>query len=87
MIITMYVMPPFTYPNLSLYSHRVITVICDLQIFSCPTNEDVKRVHYATSSDIRTSGVLMTLAEADSSAGVAFSITVPCAGSSLPDPA
>jgi hypothetical protein len=40
----------FTYPNLSLYSHRIITVLRDLQIFLCPTNEDATRVHIATSS-------------------------------------
>jgi hypothetical protein len=60
MVITISVMPPFTYPDLSLCSHGVITILCDLQIFLCPTNEDVTRVHYATSLDIGTSGVLMT---------------------------
>jgi hypothetical protein len=39
-VITMSIMPPFTYPNLSPYSHRVITVIWDLQIFPCPMSED-----------------------------------------------
>jgi hypothetical protein len=32
----MSIMPLFTYPNLSPYSHGVITVLWDLQIFSCP---------------------------------------------------
>jgi hypothetical protein len=80
MIIIMSVMLPFTYHNLSLYSHRVITVLCDLQIFLCPTNEGVTSVYCATSPDIRTSGILMPFAAAlfclgASSAGVAFSTT------------
>jgi hypothetical protein len=60
MVITMFVLPPFTYPSLSLCSHRVITVLCDLQIFSCPTNEDVTCVPCAMTLEIETSGVLMT---------------------------
>jgi hypothetical protein len=90
MVITMVVMPPFIYPNLSLYSHGVITILCDLQIFLHPTNQDATGVHCATSLDIRTSGVLMTLAPAllclgASSAGVAFRTASPCAGSPPPD--
>jgi hypothetical protein len=60
MVITLSIMPPFTYHNLSLHSHGVITALCDLQIFMCPINEDATRVHCATSPDIRTSSVLMT---------------------------
>jgi hypothetical protein len=52
-------MPPFTYPRLSLCSHEVITILCDLQIFLCPTNGDVTRVHYATTLEIGTSSALM----------------------------
>jgi hypothetical protein len=59
MVITISVMPPPTYHNLSLHSHGVITSLCDLQIFTCPMNEDATHVHYATSPDTRTSGVLM----------------------------
>jgi hypothetical protein len=32
MIITLSVMPPFTYPSLSLASHRAITVLWHLQL-------------------------------------------------------
>jgi hypothetical protein len=60
MVITMFILPPFTYPSLSLCSHRVITVLCDLQIFLCPTNEDVTRVPCATTLETETSDVLMT---------------------------
>jgi hypothetical protein len=45
MIIIMFVMSPFTYPNMLLYSHGVITVLCDLQIFVSSTNEGATRVH------------------------------------------
>jgi hypothetical protein len=55
----MFVMPPFTYPNLSPYNHRVITTLWDLQIFPCPTNEDATRAHLATSSNVRTSSTPM----------------------------
>jgi hypothetical protein len=48
MVITMFIMPLFTYYSLSLCSHGVITVLCDLQIFLCLTNGDVTRVYYAT---------------------------------------
>jgi hypothetical protein len=61
MVITMFVLPPFTYPNLSLHSHGVITVLCDLQIFPCLTNESMTRVPYAVMLKSETSGVLMTL--------------------------
>jgi hypothetical protein len=67
MIITMSVMPPFTYPSLSLCNHGIITVLCDLQIFSCPTNEDVTRVRctvmrvrWTVTLETGTSGALMT---------------------------
>jgi accessory gene regulator protein AgrB len=60
MVITMFVMPPFTYHNLPIHSYAVITVFYNLQLFLCPTNEDVTRVHYDTSLDVRTSSVLMT---------------------------
>jgi hypothetical protein len=45
MVITISVMFLFTYPNLSLFIHGVITVLYDLQIFPCPTNGDATRVH------------------------------------------
>jgi hypothetical protein len=51
---------PFNYPNLSLCNHEVIRVFCDVQIFSCPTNENVTRVHCATTLETGTSGALMT---------------------------
>jgi hypothetical protein len=60
MIITMYVMPSFTYPSLSLCSHGVIIVLCDLQILLFPINRDVTRVHYATTLETGTSDALMT---------------------------
>jgi hypothetical protein len=60
MIITMSVMPPFTYPSLSLCSHGVITVLYDLQIFPCPTNGDMTRVHYTVTPKTGTFGALMT---------------------------
>jgi hypothetical protein len=44
-VITMSVMPPFTYHN-----HMAITVLRDLQIFPCPMNEDAMRVHCDTPS-------------------------------------
>jgi hypothetical protein len=55
-------MPPFTYPNLSLYGHGVITVLLDLQIFLCPTNGNATRVLYATSSSARASDMVMSSA-------------------------
>jgi hypothetical protein len=61
MVITMSILPTFTFPNLSLRSHGVITVLYDLQIFSCPTNGNVTRVPCATMLKTETSGVLMTL--------------------------
>jgi hypothetical protein len=60
MVITMSVLPPFTYPSLSLQSHGVIIVLCDLQIFLCPTNGYVTRVPCAAMLETETSGVLMT---------------------------
>jgi hypothetical protein len=51
-VITMSVMPPFTYPNISLCSHGVITVLCDLEIFLCPTNRDAMRVHRVATPSI-----------------------------------
>jgi hypothetical protein len=48
----MSVLPPFTYPSLSLRSHRVITVHCDLQIFPC--------VPYVATLETETFGVPMT---------------------------
>jgi hypothetical protein len=61
MVITMSVLPPFTYPDLSLRSHGVITVICDLQIFLYPANENMTCVPCAVTLKLETSGVLMTL--------------------------
>jgi hypothetical protein len=60
MVIKMSVMPSFTYPNLSLYSHGVITVLYDLQIFLCPMNEDVTCVHRNRTPDPWTSRAMMT---------------------------
>jgi hypothetical protein len=51
----------FTYPNLSLLSHGVITVLYNLQIFSYPTNENMTRVPCVVMLKIEISGVLMTL--------------------------
>jgi hypothetical protein len=61
MVITMSALPPFTYPNLSLNSHGVITVLCDLQIFSCLINENVTHVPNVMMLKSETSDVLMTL--------------------------
>jgi hypothetical protein len=44
MAITISVMPPFTYPSISLRSQRVITVRYDLQMFLCPLNSEATRV-------------------------------------------
>jgi hypothetical protein len=52
----------FTYPNISPYSHRVIIVLSDLQIFPCPTNDNVTCVHLTTSSNARTSDTPMASA-------------------------
>jgi hypothetical protein len=60
MIITMSVMPPFIYYSLSPCSHGVITVLCDLQIFLCPINGDVTRVHCAAALETGISSALMT---------------------------
>jgi hypothetical protein len=59
-IIIISIMHPFTYPKLSLRSHRVITVIYDLQMFLCPTNEKATRVHCTAVLDTGTSSTLMT---------------------------
>jgi hypothetical protein len=59
-VITMSVMSPFTYANLSLYSHQVITILCDLQIFSCPMNKGVTRGCHDRTPDPHTSNVMMT---------------------------
>jgi hypothetical protein len=56
MVITMSVLPPFTYLSLSLCSHGVITVLCDLQIFLCPANGYVIRVPCAVTLKTETSG-------------------------------
>jgi hypothetical protein len=90
MVITMSVTPPFTYSNLSLYSHGVITVLCDLQIFLCPMNEGVTRVHCATSPDTRASSAPIALAMTPlhfgaTSAEVAFDTTFPRGKDSPPN--
>jgi hypothetical protein len=41
MVITMSIISPFTYPNLSLCSKGVITVIHDLHVFSCRTTNSI----------------------------------------------
>jgi hypothetical protein len=61
MVIIMSVLAPFTYLSLSLRSHEVIIVLCDLQIFLCPTNRSVTCVPCAATLRIETSGVLITL--------------------------
>jgi hypothetical protein len=61
MIITISVPSLFTYPSLSLCSHGVITVLCDLQIFPCPANGNATRVPCAVTLKTETSGILMTL--------------------------
>jgi hypothetical protein len=58
-VITISIMPPFTYPNLSLYGHGVITVFRDLQIFLHPTNGNVTHVLHAMSSSVRVSAMVM----------------------------
>jgi hypothetical protein len=60
MVITMSVLPPFTYPRLSLCNHEVITIFCNLQKFLCPTNGHTTCVHCAVTLEIGTSGALMT---------------------------
>jgi hypothetical protein len=59
-VIKIYVMPPFTYPNLSMCSHRVIIILCDLQMFLCPTNEEATCVHCAVILETGTSSTSMT---------------------------
>jgi hypothetical protein len=91
MVITMSVLPPFTYSNLSLRSHGVITVLCDLQIFLCPANENVTRVPNTVTLRLETSSVLMTLGAVchhleASSMKVTFG-AIRCADSSPSDPA
>jgi hypothetical protein len=66
-------MPLFTYSNLSPYSHRVIIILWDLQIFSCPTNGDATCVHLATSTAGRTSGTSMTSASGPLLSGARWS--------------
>jgi hypothetical protein len=88
MVITMFVLPPFTYPSLSLCSHRIITVLYDLQIFPFLVNENVS---CTVTLKTETSDVLMTLGaichrlEA-SSVEVTFD-AIRCAESSPSDPA
>jgi hypothetical protein len=60
MVIIISIMPLFTYPSLSPCNHGVITVLCDLQIFLCPTNGDVTCVHCIVMLETRTFGALMT---------------------------
>jgi hypothetical protein len=91
MIITMSVILLFTYPNLSLDSHGVITFIWDLQIFLCPMNKDVPHVHRATSLSTRTSDALMIFTMVHrhleaSGVEVTFGTIFPCVRSPPPDP-
>jgi hypothetical protein len=60
MVITMSIIPLFTYPTLSLHNHRVIIVLCDLQMFLYPTNKGVTHVHSNRTPDTWTSCVMMT---------------------------
>jgi hypothetical protein len=55
------VLPPFTYPSLSLRSHEVITILCDLQIFLCYTNGNGTCVPCVGTLKRETSSVQMTL--------------------------
>jgi hypothetical protein len=52
-VITMSVMPPFTYPNMSLHDHGVITVLHDLQVFPCSLNEGTMCVPRSASLELR----------------------------------
>jgi hypothetical protein len=54
MIIKIFIIPPFTYPNMSPYSYKIITVLWDLHMFLCPTNKSTTRVHLTTSPPERT---------------------------------
>jgi hypothetical protein len=91
MVITMSVLSPFTYPSLSLRRHGFITVLCDSQIFMCPTNGNVTHVPYGATLNTDTFGVLMTLGSIchrleASSMEVTFG-TIHCVESSPSDPA
>jgi hypothetical protein len=47
----------------TLTYHRIVTgslQSCDLQIFLCPTNENVTRVHRVAALEMETSGTPMT---------------------------
>jgi hypothetical protein len=60
MVITTSVMHPFTCHNLLLHSKGIITVLYDLQMFSCPMNSGMTRVHCLAASETRTSSASMT---------------------------
>jgi hypothetical protein len=60
MVITISVLPSFTYPSLSLCSHEVITVFYDLQKFLCPTIGHTTCVHCTTTLETGASDALMT---------------------------
>jgi hypothetical protein len=91
MVITISVIPLFTYPNLPLYSHMVITVLCDLQVFPCPMNEGATRVDCTVLPYIRISGELMPFTTAllhlgPSSSQWSYSVQPsPCTGVPSPD--
>jgi hypothetical protein len=92
MVIIMFVVPLFTYPSLSLCSHGVIIVLCDLQIFPCPTNGDVTRVHCAVMQETGTFGALVTFSAIHryleaSCAEVTFGAIYLCVESHASDPA
>jgi hypothetical protein len=83
MVIIISVLPPFTYPSLSLHGHGVIIVLCDLQIFSYPINGNVTRVPCTAMLKTETFSAIYHRLDA-SSAEVTFG-TIHCAESSPSD--
>jgi hypothetical protein len=61
MIIILSVMPPYTYPSLSLASYRAITILYNLQLFVCPMNDNTTRIPSSQASETETSDVSMTM--------------------------
>jgi hypothetical protein len=56
MIITIFVLLLFIYPSLSLFSHKIIIVIYDLQIFLCLINKNVTCVFCTAAPETETFG-------------------------------
>jgi hypothetical protein len=48
MVITLSIIPSFTYSSLSLASHKAIRVLYRLQLFVCPVNDNASYVPYLT---------------------------------------